>query len=99
MFLMALENLEAGLEQTLQLWVLRRWNQRAFERAVHRVVIVDFVLGVLFVEGGAFHAFELRPLGVGVLLQALAGVVVFRRDAKLLAERQGLLVDRLMVTH
>jgi hypothetical protein len=63
MLLVALENFQAGLEQALELGIAGRRNERAFERAIHRLVVGDFVRDVSLVKGGAVKLRELVPLG------------------------------------
>src|SRR6185436_6494390 len=60
--LMALEELEAGLEQRLQLAVRRRRNQRRLERAVDGLVVRHFVRNVGLVERRAAEFGQLEAL-------------------------------------
>ena len=53
MLLMALENLQAGLEQALELGVARGRDQLLLQRAIHRLVVGDFVGDIGFVERSA----------------------------------------------
>src|SRR6476661_4091903 len=76
--LVALENLQAGLQQALQFRVVRGRNKLRLKRAIDRLVIGDFVVGIGFVERGALELAELGELVGGILRQGLAGVVVFR---------------------
>ena len=73
---MALENLQACLQQALQLGVIRGRNKRRLQRAVYRFVIGDFVGDIGFVEICALQLAELGELVAGVLRQGLAGIVV-----------------------
>src|SRR5487761_2117176 len=92
MLLMALENLQAGLQQALQLRVFGGRNKRRLQRAVDRLVIGDFVGDIGLVEFRALQLAELGELVGGVLRQGLAGVVVLGRDVELLHQVQRLLV-------
>src|SRR6185312_5513122 len=85
--LMALENLEAGREQILELRIFRVGDQRVLERAVDRLVKGEFVRRVGLIESGAGQLRELLPLGRRLLHQRLAGVVVLGRDFQLLDQR------------
>ena len=49
--LVALENLEAGLQQALQFGVFGRRDQRLLKSADHRLVEGDFVIDIRLVEG------------------------------------------------
>src|SRR5262249_375788 len=60
----ALEDLQPGRQQVLELGIAGRRDERALERAVHRLVVGDLVLDVGLVEGGAA---ELLQLGLLVL--------------------------------
>src|ERR1700742_9991 len=53
--LMALKNLQAGLQQALQLGVAGRRDQRGLQRAVDRLVIGDLVGDIGLVEVGALQ--------------------------------------------
>src|SRR5579859_128234 len=99
MLLMALENLQAGLQQAFQLGVVRGWNKRGLQRAIDRLVIGDFVGDIGLVEFRALQLAEFGEFGGGVLRQGLAGVVVFRRDVKFLDQIERLLVHGLVVAH
>src|SRR5262245_24829077 len=68
MLLMALEQLQTGLQQALQFAVLRRRNQKRLQRAVDLLVIGNLVAHVFLVEGrtaelGELGAFVGRCLG------------------------------------
>src|SRR3981081_2138289 len=92
---MSLEDLETGLQQTLELEVAGGRDQRGLERAVHGLVVGRLVGGISLVE---FRAIELRQLGLlgrRLLAQGAAGVVVLRRDLELLYEVEGLLFSAL----
>src|SRR3979490_1936512 len=96
---MSLEDLETGLQQTLELEVAGGRDQRGLERAVHGLVVGGLVGGISLVE---FRAIELRQLGLlgrRLLAQGAAGVVVLRRDLELLYEVERLLVHGLVVAH
>src|SRR6478752_97852 len=58
MLLVALENLQAGLQQALQFSVVRVGNKRRLKRAVDRLVIGDLVGDIGLVEGGALQLAE-----------------------------------------
>src|ERR1700682_3182865 len=75
--LVALKNLQAGLQQALQFRVAGGGNEQRFQRAIDRLVIGDFVGGIGLVELGAFQSVEFGELGGGVLRQRTAGVIVF----------------------
>ena len=77
--LVALENLQAGLQQALQLRVVRVWNKRCLQRAIDGLVIGDFVGDIGFVECRALQLAEFGELVGGILRQGLAGVVIFGR--------------------
>src|SRR5262249_17530314 len=62
--LVALEDLQAGAEQVLELGIRRRRDERALERAVHRLVVGDLVRRVGLVER---RTAELLQLGLLVL--------------------------------
>src|SRR4051812_8870363 len=53
MLLMALEDLQAGLQQALQFGIAGGGNQQGFERAVDRLVIGDFIGDIGLVVRGA----------------------------------------------
>src|SRR5476649_2216756 len=65
--LVALENLQAGLQQALQLRVAGIGDQRGLQRAIDRLVIGDFVGDIGLVELGALQLAEFGELGGGVL--------------------------------
>src|ERR1700693_6230728 len=67
--LVALKNLQAGLQQALQFRVAGIGNKRGLERAVDRLVIGDFVGDIGLVELGALQLAELGELVGGVLRQ------------------------------
>src|SRR5262249_40358510 len=98
MLFMTLKDLQAGLQKALQLGIGRRWNERGFERAVDRLVVGYLVVDIGLVKRRTVQLGELGTLGIGVLGQRLAGVVVFRLDLELGAEIKRLLVDRLVVS-
>src|SRR4051794_19657278 len=95
--LMALEDLQAGLQQALQLRIAGGGNELGFQRRVDRLVVGDLIGDVGLVVGGAAQLTEFGELVGGVLRQRLAGVVVFRGDLQLLDEVERLLVHRFMV--
>src|SRR6185312_17334111 len=99
MLLMALENLQAGFQQALQLGVLCRRDQRGLQRLVDLLVIGDLVIDISLVEGGTLELFKLGFLALDLLGQRLAGGVVFRRDLQFLDKVQRLHVHRLMVAN
>src|SRR6185437_16887345 len=72
--LVALKDLEPGLEQILQFRIGRVRNEDRLERVIDRLVIGDFVVGVGLVELRAAQFLELCALGVGLLDEGLAGV-------------------------
>lgn len=78
MHLVAPENLEAGREQSLQFGIRSVRNEDRLECVIDLLVIGDFVVGVGPVELGAVQLLEFGPLGVGLLDESLAGVIVFR---------------------
>src|ERR1700726_1893465 len=82
--LVALKNLQAGLQQAFQLGLAGRRNQLRLQRAVDGLVVGDLVGDIGLVVVGAFQLGEFGKLVGGLLRQRLAGVVVFRRDFQLL---------------
>jgi hypothetical protein len=78
--LMALEDLQACLQQALQLGIAGRGDQLRFQHAVDRLVVGNLVGDIGLVEGCAGELAELGELVGGRLRQRLAGVVVLRRD-------------------
>jgi hypothetical protein len=82
--LMALEYLQAGLQQARELGIVRRRDQRAFECAVDRLVVGDLIIDVRLVKRPALELGEFSALDVGLLGQRAAGVIVLRRDFELL---------------
>src|SRR4029453_17025803 len=92
MLLVALENFQAGLEQALELGIAGRRNERAFERAIHRLVVGDFVRDVSLVKGGAVKLRELVPLGRCLFGQGTARVAFFGLEFFLFYRGQRLLV-------
>jgi hypothetical protein len=97
--LVALKDLQAGLQQTLQLGVAGRRNQLRLKRAVDGLVIGNLVGDIGLVVFGALQLGEFGELVGGLLGQRLAGVVVLRRHLQLLDEVECLLVHGLMVAH
>src|SRR5450759_998262 len=61
----ALENLQAGLQQALQLRVVRVGNKRGLERAVDRLVIGDLVGDIGLVDFRALQLTQFGELGGG----------------------------------
>ena len=55
MLLVALEDLQAGLQQALQFGIAGRRNEQGLERAVDRLVIGDLVVDIGLVERGALQ--------------------------------------------
>src|ERR1700680_4563733 len=80
MLFVALENLQAGLQQALQFRVVRAGNKRRLKRAIDRLVIGNFVGDIGLVEFGALQLAEFGELVGGILRQRAAGVVVFGRN-------------------
>src|SRR5262245_7601003 len=74
--LMALEDLQAGGEQILELAIVGGRDQRALQRTVDGLVIGRLILGIGLVEGGAVELLQLRALVARLLGEGLAGVVV-----------------------
>src|ERR1035437_8304357 len=97
--LMALEYLQAGFQQALQLGIVRRRNQRALERAVHGLMVGDLVVDIRLVERRAVELSEFFALGGALLGQRAAGIVVLRRYLELLDQRQRLLVHRRVIAN
>ena len=58
--LVALENLQAGLQQALEVGVVGRGNKRAFKRAVHGLVVRDLVGDIGLVECDAVELGRIR---------------------------------------
>jgi hypothetical protein len=85
--LVALEDFQAGLQQALELGIVCRRDQRAFERAVDGLVVGDLVIDIRLVERRSLELGEFGALGVGLLGQRAAGVIVLRRDFELLDQR------------
>src|SRR6516164_3598646 len=98
MLLVALKNLQAGLQKALQLRVTGRRNQLRLKRAVDSLVVGDLVGDISLVERRATQLAEFGELVSGLLGQRLTGVVVFRRHVELLNQIERLLVYRFMVT-
>src|SRR5438270_1814980 len=67
MLLVALKDLQAGLQQAFQFGVIRVRNKGGLERAVDRLVIGDLVVGIRLVEGGAVQLGQFGALVGGVL--------------------------------
>ena len=67
MLLVALEDLQAGLQQALQFTVLSGRNQQGFKRAVDGLVVGDLVGGIGLVELRAFQLGEFGEFVSGVL--------------------------------
>src|SRR5438128_7544042 len=97
--LMALKDLQAGLQQALQLGIARRRDQLGLQRAVDGLVVGDLVGDIGLVVAGALQLAELGELVGRLLRQRLAGVVILGRDLELLDEVERLLVHSLMVAH
>src|SRR4029450_12816078 len=76
-----------------------RRNERPFERAIHRLVVGDFVRDVSLVKGGAVKFRELVPLGRCLFGQGTARVVVFGLDLQLFDQCKRLLVHLGVVAH
>ena len=60
MLLMALEDLQAGLKQALELPIAGIGDQRGFEGAVHGLVIGDLIVHIGLVEGGTLEGRHCR---------------------------------------
>ena len=73
--LMTLKNLQAGPQQALELNVVRGGNERAFKRAVHGLVVGDFVGDIGLVECRAAELGQFITLGCSLLGEC--GRVVF----------------------
>jgi hypothetical protein len=73
MLLMALEQLQAFLQQRLQLGILCIGNERLAQGLVDCLVIRHFVVDIGLVERCAVEISKLLALGVSCLRQALAG--------------------------
>src|SRR6266436_5888132 len=84
--LVALKDLQAGLQQALQLRVGRIRNERRLQRAVDGLVVGDLVGDTGLVELRALELAEFSELAGSVLRQGLAGIVVLGRDLQLLDE-------------
>src|SRR6185437_8117415 len=69
--LVALEDLEPGLQQAFKFRVVRRGNERRLERVVDGLVEGDLVVHVRLVERRAVHGGQLRPFRVRLLDQEL----------------------------
>src|SRR3981081_359419 len=67
MLLMALENLQAGLQQALQFGIVRGRNKLGLERAIDGLVIGDFVGDIGLVEFRALQLAEFGELVGGIL--------------------------------
>src|SRR3979411_6157 len=67
MLLMALENLQASLQQALQFRIVRGRNKLGLERAIDRLVIGDFVGDIGLVEFRALQLAEFGELVGGIL--------------------------------
>jgi hypothetical protein len=80
--LVALKNLQAGLQQVLQLGIAGRRNQLRLQRAVDGLVVGDLVGDIGLVVFGALQLVEFGELLRGLLRQCLAGAVVFRRRCR-----------------
>src|SRR5258708_13403836 len=65
MLFVALENLQAGLQQALQFRVVRAGNKRRLKRAIDRLVIVDFFADIGLLKFGALQRAELGKLAGG----------------------------------
>src|SRR5674476_1318649 len=96
---MALENLQAGLQQALELGIARRRNQQGLERAVDGLVVGDLVGDIGLVESRAAELGQFGVFGGGLLGQRAAGIVVFRRNRELLNQVGRLLIHRRVVAH
>src|SRR5450759_294342 len=74
MLLVALEDLQAGLQQALELGIAGRRNEQALERAIDGLVIGDLVGDIGLVELRAFELSQFGKFGGRLLGQAAAGV-------------------------
>ena len=67
---MALENLQAGLQQALQFRIAGGWNEQRLQRAVDGLVVGDFIGDIGLVVGSTTQLAEFGELVGGVLRQA-----------------------------
>ena len=82
MLLVALENLQPGLQQALQFRVVGGRDQQGLERAIDSLVVGDFVGGIGLVEFGALQLRQFGELVGGILRQRTAGVcLLYTSDA------------------
>ena len=80
MLLVALEQLQAFLQQRLQLGILRIGNERLAQGLIDRLMIGHFVVDIGLVERCAIETSKLFALSIRCLRQALACWIIFRRD-------------------
>src|SRR6516164_7868859 len=76
MLQVALKDLEASLKQTLKLGIACRGYKSVFERAIHRLVVSDLVIGIGPVESRAAQLCQFGGLFIGLLQEAAACVIV-----------------------
>ena len=71
--LMPLKNLEAGLQQALEVGIAGGRNERRLERAIYSLVICNFIGNVSLVE---FCTIEVRQFGACILVSLSSGVTL-----------------------
>ena len=99
LLLMSLENLEAGLQQALELGIASGRNERRLKCAIHSLMIRHLVGNISLIEG---RAAKLRQFGALVgrrFGQGSAGVIVFRRNLEFRDEVERFFVHRRMVAY
>jgi hypothetical protein len=89
----------AGLEQALQFAVMGRWYERLCQRVIDPLVVGDLVVHVGLIEGGTRKLGELGPVLIGVLHEALAGIVVFGRNVEFLDQRERFVIHHRVILH
>jgi hypothetical protein len=77
---MLVEQCEPALQQALELAVLRRWNQRRFQRPNNKHVVSELILSVRLVKGCAAQFREVLPVFGPRARQRLAdGVILWAK--------------------
>ena len=76
--MMLFEQCEPALQQALDLAVLRRWNERRFERSNNEYVVSELILSIRLVKGCAAQFREvLRVFGPRARQRLADGVILW----------------------
>ena len=81
--MMPFERCEPALQQALDLAVLRRWNQRRFQRPSNQHVVSEFILSIRLVKGCAAQFREVLRVFDPCAGQRLADGVILWIDIQL----------------